>query len=147
MTADSDSFRGWLRQEILQVLKKKAPEPPFIIWCDPERVWVALLKASAESDSFELWTDDIHELVLRDRFCREPRSPRVIWLPVAKEDLTYFKVFEFEADDVREWSLPEALSMYGVDLPSGHLAEIKAVLPTHAIEWIDRPLKYWKDNL
>ena len=34
------------------------------------------------------------ELLARQRFHATPRGPRVVWLPMAREEVTYFKVFE-----------------------------------------------------
>jgi len=144
MTVAPDSFRSWLRQEITQVLKKKTQPPPFIVWCDPERIWKEILEKTAE-DTFELWAQEEHELALRHRFYRTPRSPRVVYLPVSREKITYFKVFEIQAEEVIEISLQEALSRYGVDIPSDMLSEIEPLLPTHVKEWIDHPKDQWKE--
>lgn len=142
-----DSFRNWLRQEILQVLSRKMARPPLLIWCDPERVWKDLLEAAAEGDAFELWAEEAHELLLRERFCQEPPAPRVVWLPVSSEDISYFRVFALQAEAVWELSLPEALSRYGVDLPFDQLHDLKPLLPAHAKEWLDYPLSHWKEHL
>ncbi|WP_196524332.1 hypothetical protein [Nostoc commune] len=48
------SLRNWLRQEILQVLNRKSSQPPFSVWCNPQRVWKELLQAAAEN-TLELW--------------------------------------------------------------------------------------------
>ncbi len=145
MTSESDSLRNWLRQEITKALSSQRIKDPFVIWCDPGRVWKELLEAAAAEDTFEIWSEDTHELLLRERFYQTPRSRRVIWLPVAHEDVTYFKVFELEAADVREWRLPEALSAYGVDIPSDQLNDLEPLLAAHAKEWLDRPRSAWKE--
>ena len=128
MTSAPDSLRSWLCQHITHALRDRGTEPPFLIWCDPERVWRDLLFAAAQGGSFEVWADDIHELLLRERFYTTPRARRVIWLPAAREDISYFKVFELQAADVQEWTLPEALSAYGVDIPSDQLADLRPLL-------------------
>lgn len=144
MTAAPDSFRAWLRQKITQVLERKRSPPPFIVWCDPKRIWKEILEKAAE-DTFELWTDEEHELILRHRFYQTPRSPRAIYLPVSREKITYFKVFEIQAEEVVEISLHEALSEYGVYIPSDMLSEIKPLLPAHTKEWIDHPKSQWDE--
>jgi len=116
MTTAPDSLRVWLRQQIDQTLTKRGTESPFLIWCDPQRVWRELLLAAAEGSAFEVWAEDTHELILRERFYTTPRTPRVIWLPVARDEISYFKIFTLEAADVRQWTLPEALASYGVEI-------------------------------
>jgi hypothetical protein len=147
MTSTSNTLLNWLRQEILQVLSRHATHPPLLIWCDPGRVWKDLLEAAAESDTFELWAEDTHELLLRERFQHAPPAPRVVWLPVGREDISYFRVFALQAEAVWELSLPEVLSRYGVDLPSDQLHDLKPLLPAHAKEWLDYPLSYWREHL
>ena len=118
MTVSSNSFSNWLRQQILQNLNKNTSPPPFIIWCDPWRVWKDLLQTVANDGGFELWADETHELILREKFYKSPRSPRVVWLPVSRGEITYFKVFESQAEEVKEISLLSAMSSYGVEIPS-----------------------------
>lgn len=141
----SDSLRNWLRQEILQVLNRKSPQPPLLIWCDPQGIWKELLQAAAEDNSFELWAEDTHELILREKFYKTPRTSRVIWLPVSRDEITYFKVFELQAEAVKQLSLPEALSHYGIDIPSDYRVELEPILPAHAKEWLDYPKDAWKE--
>ncbi len=140
-TCALDSFCSWLRQKISQTLK--GSEDSFIVWCDPERVWKELLEQAV--DSFEVWADDVHELLIRERFYTTPRVRRVIWLPVARDDISYFKVFELQAADVIDMSLAEGLSEYGVDIPSEQLIDLKHMLPAHVKEWFDRPKSQWKE--
>lgn len=144
MTIVPDSFRSWLRQEINQVLERKKSPPPFIVWCDPEHVWQDILKTTADG-AFELWAEEEHELLLRHRFHRTSRSPRVIYLPVSRENITYFKVFEIQAEEVIEISIVEELSRYGVFIPSDMQFDINPLLPVHLKEWIDQPRSKWKE--
>jgi len=118
MAADPTCFRHWLNVQIRETLSRKLPQPPLLIWCDPEQTWRALLLDVAAGGDFELWADDSHELLVRQRFQATPRAPRIVWLPVARDEVTYFKVFELQATDVRQMTLPEALTAYGVELPS-----------------------------
>lgn len=69
----------------------------------------------------------------------------MIWLPAAREDIGYFKVFELQAAEVKELTLPEALSAYEVDIPSDQLSDLKPLLAAHAREWFDRPRSAWKE--
>ena len=39
MATETVSFRAWLGDQIREVLSRKQPQPPFLVWCDPERVW------------------------------------------------------------------------------------------------------------
>ena len=141
----SDSLQSWLSREIESILGRKASGSPFLIWCDPDRVWKDLLVAASKSAGFELWADDVHELVLRERFQSAAPSKRVIWLPVERGGISYFKVFELRAAEVITWTLPEALSKYGVDIPPDHLAELDSLLAAHAREWFGRPLSAWRE--
>lgn len=145
MTTAPDSLRVWLRQQITQTLTKRGTESPFLIWCDPQRVWRELLLAAAEGGAFEVWAEDVHELILRERFYTALRAPRVIWLQVAREDISYFKVFTLEAADVRQWTLPDALASYGVEISSEQLIELSPLLAAHVKEWLDRPKSAWKE--
>lgn len=144
MTAASDSLSNWLQAEIQRVLSSKGSDPPFLIWCDPDRVWKEPLSMIAASGAFELWADEIHELLLRDRFCREPRAPRVIWLPVASESITYFKVFELQAAEVKELSIDEALASYGVELTPRQLEQVRESLAVYVKEWMNEPKSKWE---
>ncbi|MCX6976173.1 MAG: hypothetical protein NTZ94_18170, partial [Verrucomicrobia bacterium] len=51
----SDSFQSWLIREIRDVLGRQSAPPPFIVWCDPDRAWLDLLRESSTADGFELW--------------------------------------------------------------------------------------------
>ena len=141
------SFGNWLRTEVQVILNRPSNggHAPLLIWCDPERVWKDLLISAAKNGGFELWADDQHELELRERFCTTPAAPRVVWLPVARENLTYFKVFELVASDVREWTLARALALYGVEISPQHLPELEPLLKAHVKEWFDRPRSAWDE--
>ena len=39
MAAETMGFRAWLGDQIREVLSRKQPQPPFLVWYDPERVW------------------------------------------------------------------------------------------------------------
>jgi len=143
--SSTDSLRGWLREQIAAVLGRKSTPPPFIVWCDPEREWRDLLTAAAEGEAFELWAEEVHELLLRERFHTTPRAPRVVWLPVAWAEIGYFKVFELQAAAVKQWTPAEALAEYGVEISPEQLAELASLLPAHMKEWIDRPRDAWKE--
>lgn len=147
MTIISNSFHNWLKQEILQNLNKKTSPSPFVIWCDPWRTWKDLLQTVANDGTFELWAEEMHELVLREKFYKSPRVPRVIWLPISREHITYFKVFESQADEVKEISLLSAMFRYGVEIPSEQIPDLEPLLSAHVKEWFDYPLEHWKDNL
>lgn len=140
-----DSFRTWLRNEIAAVLGRKVTPPPFVLWCDPDGSWRNLLKTAAEESAFELWSDDEHELILRDRLLKTAPAPRVIWLPVAREGITYLKVFEFQAELVWTESLLSALARFGVELSRDHESELREMLRAYAIENIDQPRSAWRD--
>ena len=124
--------------------------PSLLLWCDPYREWLDLLRAASEADGFELWappagSGDSHELLLRDRFHGTPRAARVVWLPCARDEITWFKPFELEADAVWEKSLLEALRQYGVYIPREHESALLSLLPAHAREWFDKPKKTWEE--
>jgi hypothetical protein len=138
------SFKAWLLAEIWQSLGAKSANN-FLFWCDPERVWKPLLERIAEGADFEVWTEEKHELLVRDRLHKAPSAQRVIWLPCAQEEIGYLRVFELRAADVKTWSLPEALARYGVELSSEQLAELRPLLAAHTQEWLDRPRAAWKE--
>ena len=146
----NDSFQAWLVREIREVLDHHASPPPLLLWCDPDRAWLDLLREAAQADGFELWApppgkEDPHELLLRDRFHSSPRNARVVWLPCPRDSITWFKPFELEADEVWEKSLLEALREYGVDISRDHEDDLIGLLPAHAREWFDKPKETWKE--
>jgi len=81
------SFKDWLQKQIESVLAKSVVPAPFILWCDSQREWKELLQKTC-GDAIELWTEEARELLLRHRFAKEERKPRVIWLP-AKTHTTW----------------------------------------------------------
>jgi len=146
MNATSNSFKSWLVGEIKGRLTHQSPTPPLLLWCDPDREWLELLRVAASTGAFELWADpDEHELLLRDRFYHTPRAPRVVWLPRAREEITWFEVFALEAEAVWEKSLLQALREYGVAIPRDQESELVSLLPAHAREWFDEPRETWKE--
>lgn len=138
------SFKTWLLAEIRQSLGAKSAHQ-FLFWCDPERVWKPLLERIAVGAEFELWADGAHELLLRDRLIKSAPAQRVIWLPCAREEIGYLKVFELRAAEVKTWTLPEALSGYGVELSSEQIVELRPLLAAHTQEWLERPRDAWKE--
>ena len=55
----------------------------------------------------------------------------MVWLPVAREAITWFKPFELEAEAVWEKGLLEALREFGVYIPREHEAEMVCELPAY----------------
>jgi len=144
MTA-TDTLRVWLRNEVATILKRKVTPPPLVLWCDPECAWRDLLGAAAEDAAFELWSGDEHELVLRERLLTSQPVPRVVWLPVAEDEIGYLKVFELQAEQIWTEPLVSALARFGVEIARDHEAELRHLLPAHAKEWIDRPRSAWRE--
>jgi hypothetical protein len=141
----TDTLREWLRNEVAAVLKRKVMLPPLVLWCDTEGAWRDLLRAAAEGGAFELWSDGEHELVLRERLLTSQPAPRVVWLPVAADEIGYLKVFELQAEQVWTETLISALARFGVEIARDHEAELRHLLPAHAKEWIDRPRSAWRE--
>jgi hypothetical protein len=141
----TDTLREWLRNEVATVLKRKVAPPPLVLWCDPEGAWRDLLGAAAEGGTFELWADGEHELVLRERLLISPPAPRVVWLPIACDDIGYLKVFELQAEHVWTESLISGLARFGVEIARDHEADLRHLLPAHAKEWIDRSRSAWRE--
>lgn len=138
------SFKAWLLAEIRQSLGAKSANH-LVLWCDPERVWKPLLERVAVGADFELWSEERHELLIRDRLIKSAPVQRVIWLPCAREEIGYLKVFELRAAEVKTWTLPEALSGYGVELSSEQIVELRPLLAAHTQEWLERPRDAWKE--
>lgn len=141
----SETLRTWIRNEIASVLNRKVTPPPLILWCDPDRAWRDILTAASEEGHFEIWCEEEHELILRDRLVSAEPRPRVVWLPRNPEEITYLKVFELQAELVWTESLVEALVRYGVEIPMDRVGELRELLPAHAMEWIDRPREAWRE--
>jgi hypothetical protein len=111
---ESDSLQSWLVKQVDEVLERTGPVSPLLVWCDPYREWLDLLRVASQDGRFELWappagSSDEHELLVRDRFHSTPRAARVVWLPCGREEITWFTAFELEAEAVWEKSLLEAL--------------------------------------
>jgi len=150
MVASTNSFCDWLCLAIRGVLGHRSATPPLLLWCDPDRSWLDLLREAAKADGFSLWApplgqEDLHELLVRDRFYSSPRGPRVVWLPCARHAISWFKTFELEAEEVWEKSLLQALREYGVDISRDHEDDLIGLLPAHAREWFDKPKDTWKE--
>ena len=145
-SSNLNSFRAWVQHKIEISMNHKPNHIPFVIWCDPQRNWKKLLELSLEETENKLWADEIHELVLRNRFFREPPTPRVIWLPVDRNDIGYFMVYALQAEQILQISIAEALDEFGVDLPVDQIQAIEPILPAHALQWIDYPLSFWKEK-
>jgi hypothetical protein len=143
------SFRDWLCLAVREVLGRASATPALLLWCDPDRSWLELLREASNANGFELWAptgnEHSHELLVRDRFYSSQRAARVVWLPSARDSITWFKPFELEAEDVWEKSLLQALRDYGVDISRDHEDELVSLLPAHAREWFDKPKETWKE--
>jgi hypothetical protein len=145
-----DSLRSWLVARIRAVLDRRTTPAPLLLWSDPRREWLELLRAASAHDGFDLWaparaSEAEHELVLRDRFVRSERRPRVVWLPVAESELSWFQVVALEAEAVWTRSLVEALRDYGVSVPAASERTLVPLLPQHARAWFERPRSSWAE--
>src|SRR5690606_23385422 len=143
--AAANSLRVWIRNEVIAVLRRKVSPPPLVLWCDPDSVWRELLKAAAEGGTFELWADREHELILRERLLKATPAPRVVWLPLASEEIGYLKVFELQAELVWTESLVSALARFGVEIARDHEAGLREMLRAYAVEHVDQPRSAWRD--
>lgn len=50
----TETLRGWVRNEVETVLRRKVAPPPLVLWCDPEGAWRDLLRAAGDGGAFEL---------------------------------------------------------------------------------------------
>jgi hypothetical protein len=141
----ADTLRGWLRNEVDAVLRRKVIPPPLVLWCDPEYAWRDLLRAAADGSAFELWADGEHELVLRERLLKTAPAPRVVWLPRASDEISYLNVFELQAEFVWTESLVSALARFGVEIARDHEAGLRDMLRAYAVEHIDQPRSFWRE--
>lgn len=145
MSPAPDSFHQWLTEQINDTLSRSGHASPYIVWCDPHRVWKDLLTAVQEDTEIELWAEEISELELRVRFHAEYHDDkrRIIWLPRARSDIRYFKIFEIRADLVWENSLEDALIDYGVNPAKIH--ELGDSLPAFTRAQLEKPLFTWQN--
>lgn len=146
MVSEQNTFRSWILKKVQSVITHKANHNCLVIWCDPKRTWKELLETSLSETGLGFWTEDVHELALRYKFYSTTPTNRIIWLPVDQNDLGYFLVCALQADQIIQVSLPEALSAFGVDLPVDQIQELEPILPSHACQWIDYPLSFWKEK-
>jgi hypothetical protein len=141
------TFRTWLRAEIKAILERKEATAPLMLWCDPELEWREMLIGAADGGGFELWADDKHELVLREELRAAPPKPRVVWVPRRRQDLTFLKVLELQAEKVWTESLFSALMRFGVKIAPEREPELRPLLPSYAREFLDKPLSEWPESL
>lgn len=144
------SFEAWVVAEINKVLTRKGGPPAWTLWCDPNREWLELLRTAAADVGFELWAPapgeaEPHELLVRDRFFSAGPAARVVWIPLAKSDITWFKVYELQAARVWETSLAVALRTYGVEIRREDEADLASILAPHAREWFGHPKEAWRE--
>ncbi len=150
MTPNPTSFEAWLLRHVQEVLGRRSKPAPWLLWCDPRKEWRDLLRQAAKDAPFSLWESDptpgAHgELVLRHRFAAEELTPRVVWLPVSRRELGWFKVFELCAESVWERSLLEALRDYGVTIRRDDEPALVPLLAPHAREWFADPKERWAE--
>ena len=140
-----DSLHAWLAARVDQMVGRNGPQMPLVIWCDPQREWKQLLRLTAASALFDLWVDEVHELVLRERLRLSDSKPRVLWVPVTADAITYLEVYALQAASVWTTRLSQALSEYGVDLPFNDARDLEPLLASYAEERFDQPKAGWKD--
>jgi hypothetical protein len=143
MSVAPDSFQQWLTEQINDIFARSSHKQPFIIWCDPNGVWKDLLDMVKTGAGYELWAEEIHELQLRDRFVTEPPQKRIVWLPRARNNITYFKVFEGKADKIWEQSLESALIDYGISPAKIH--ELDESVAVFAKTQFGKPRLSWSN--
>lgn len=144
------SFKAWLIDRLREVLGRRTTPAPWVLWCDPRQEWQELLREACETGGLELWTCDstpgaYGELVLRHRFAAEPITSRVVWLPVGRAQIGWFKVFELKAPVVWEHELLDALRDYGAPIRRGDEAALLPLLAHHAREWFTEPKERWSE--
>lgn len=144
--SNQKTFKAWVQNKIKIALNHKPNQYPLLIWCDPQRNWKDLLKLSLDGGDIQLWSDEIHELALRNRVFTEPSAARVIWLPVDRNEISYFMVYALQAEQIIQISISEALDDFGVDLPVDQIQSIESILPAHALQWLEYPLSFWKEK-
>lgn len=141
---EPDSFHSWLAGRIQQMLGRSSRHLPLIFWCDPQREWRQLLALTAADAGLEFWSDEAHELLLRERLRCSAQQPRVVWLPVGRQAITFLEVYALQAE-VEELRLSRALAEYGVDLPVDDARNLEPLLASYVEERFDHPKAAWKD--
>ena len=84
-------------------------------------------------------------MVIRDRFSIRP-APRAWSGYRARGTISRGSSrYELEAEYVWEKSLLEGLREYGVYISREHESALLSLLPAHAREWLDKPMKTWEE--
>jgi hypothetical protein len=138
------SFRDWLRVLIQKYFNNNSVDYPLVIWCDPDNLWKDILKNTVD-ETFELWSETDNELILKHRLHQADSKPRVVYIPVKEEELSFLRVYADNAIEVVEMDLLEALLQYGAPIPSEKQSELKPNLPGYIKSWFDEPRSKWNE--
>lgn len=145
MPRKDDSFKAWLQGRVAGLLPSSGA---FVIWCDPDVHWVELLREASQSNAFELLEarqgiEPATELELRHRLWSAKGKSKVVWVPLARHDLSWLKVFELSATHVWSASLADALREFGVNIRQSEEADLRSLLPQQARLWFAEPKQVW----
>jgi len=136
-----------LRSVIADAFREGRPFPnqigKWILWLDADREWERLLDRIG--DDWELVRYQGSQLEIRVILeCEKGRRPRLIYVPLRRDELTVLKEYEF-LGPVFERPLLKALREWGVEIDSQEEKAIKPILPILADRWAERPLSFWRE--
>jgi len=114
-----------------------------LLFIDPLRQWERLMLGAA--GRVELLTYDGSQLALRVAIERHgPATTRVVYVPLAREQLTVLKEYEFTLP-VWDRRLVPTLRAWGVDVATEDEKALASYLPGLVARWADRPIEFWRN--
>jgi hypothetical protein len=131
---------GELQAEVQEAFRRSASRT--LLWLDPQHEWERLLDQLATE--LELLKYDGSQLELRVKIEVEPvQTPRIVYLPLARQALSALKEYEFT---LRVWDegLLHALRRWGVGIDRDEEGALLPLLPSLAARWSDKSTDYWR---
>ena len=137
-----------MRTTILAELRAEAQEAlrtnhaNTLLWLDPHREWERLVDQLPSE--LELLKYDGSQLHLRAAIERRSSGrPRIVYVPLSRQELTVLKECEFILP-VWDEDLLYALRRWGVEIDREDEKALLPLLPSLAVRWGDKPLDYWR---
>jgi hypothetical protein len=138
-----DSFRNWLIEKVKEIKKVVSTSAYPIYWYDPKGEWKEILEL-AFKDKYNVWFDFEHQLKTRYSLMEAEQKPDIVVLPMKREKLDFLKTLEPYAHHW-EQELMAAIKDYGVNITHDLEPDIKPLIKSYSIEWMNESLEKWRN--